>query len=74
MKNQKVCPKCGGTDIVIKDGYAGPYGAGNSIMTGISFFSAVNVDRYICCSCGYTEEWINMEDMEKIKKSNKIHR
>lgn len=74
MKNQKVCPKCGGTDILIVDGSVGGYGTGNNIMLGASIFSAIDVDRYICCSCGYTEEWVNMEDMEKIKKSKKAHR
>ena len=74
MKNTKTCPKCGGSDIVIIDGYVGSYGSGNNIMTGATVFSAVKVDRYICCSCGFTEEWINTEDIEKVKKSKKAHR
>lgn len=60
-------------DIVIVDGYAGAYGSGNNIMTGLSIFSAVPVDRYICCSCGYTEEWIRKEDIEKLRNSSKSH-
>lgn len=71
MKNTKLCPKCGSYDIVRIDGYAGPYGTGNNIMTGNSIFSAVNVNRYICCACGFTEEWIDRNDLEKIKKSKK---
>lgn len=74
MKNQKVCPKCGGSDILIIDGEARGYGTGNNIMLGASIFSAVEVDRYICCSCGYTEEWVNMRDIEAIRKSKKAHR
>ena len=74
MKNQKVCPKCGGSDILIIDGYVGAHGAGNNIMLGVSIFSAIDVDRYICCSCGYTEEWVNMGDIEAIRKSKKAHR
>ena len=54
MKNQRICPKCNGSDIVIVDGYCGPYGSGNNIMTGATIFSGVKVNRYICCSCGYT--------------------
>lgn len=73
MKNTRICPKCGGSDIIIVDGYAGPYGSGNNIMTGATVFSAVNVNRYICCSCGYTEEWINTEDIERVRKSKKAH-
>lgn len=74
MKNKRVCPKCGSTDILVIDGYTGAYGSGNNIITGNTVFSAVNVDRYICCSCGFTEEWINKEDIDKIKKSKKAHK
>ncbi len=73
MKNTKICPKCNGSDILIVDGYAGAYGSGNNIMTGATIFSAVKVNRYVCCSCGYTEEWINKEDSEKVKRSKKAH-
>lgn len=74
MKNTKICPKCNSSDILIVDGYAGAYGSGNNIMTGMTIFSAVKVDRYICCSCGFTEEWINTKDMDKLKKSARAHR
>ena len=74
MKNQKICPKCSESDILIVDGYCGAYGMGNNIMTGASIFSGVKVNRYICCSCGYTEEWINREDIPKVKESKKSHR
>lgn len=74
MKNTRICPKCNSSDILIVDGYAGAYGSGNNIMTGATIFSAVNVNRYICCSCGYTEEWINQEDIEKVKKAKRAHR
>ena len=71
MKNSKQCPKCGSTDIVRFDGYAGAYGAGNNIMTGLTIFSAVEVNRYICCYCGYVEEWVDLEDIKKLKESDK---
>lgn len=74
MKNTKICPKCQFADIVRIDGYSGAYGTGNNIMTGLSVFSAVNVNRYICCRCGFTEEWIDKEDIEKIAKSRKAKR
>ena len=74
MKNTKQCPKCGSGDILIVDGFAGPHGSGNNVMLGISILSAVNVNRYICCSCGFTEEWINKEDLPKVKQSKKAHR
>lgn len=67
MKNSHKCPKCGGTDLLKIPGKAGPYGAGNNIQVGMTYFSAVLVDRYVCCSCGYSEEWINRGDIEKLK-------
>lgn len=74
MKNTKKCPKCSSADIVRIDGYAGAYGSGNNVMVGASIFSAVNVNRYVCCNCGFTEEWIDNEDIEKVKNSKKAKR
>lgn len=74
MKTTKICPKCGSNEIVRIDGYAGAYGSGNNIMLGATIFSAVNVNRYICCRCGYSEEWVDREDIVKIKNSAKAKR
>lgn len=65
MKNSCACPKCGGADIIKIEGNVGPYGTGNNIPTGWKY---TKVHRYLCCSCGYSEEWIDREDIEKIKK------
>lgn len=74
MKMNKTCPKCGSYEIIRIDGNAGPYGVGNNIMVGATIFSAVNVNRYICCNCGYSEEWIDKEDLDKLKNSKKAIR
>ena len=71
MKSSKACPKCGSGEIVRIDGYAGAYGSGNNIMTGRTIFSAVNVNRYVCLNCGFTEEWIDPEDLDKVRKSKR---
>lgn len=68
MKNTKVCPKCHGTDILRIKGNSGAYGSGNNIPAGWSVFSAVLVHRYVCCSCGFSEEWIDLEDIPKLKE------
>lgn len=68
MKNKSICPKCNSSDILLVPGKAGAYGSGNNIQTGMTIFSAVLVHRYICCSCGYSEEWIDKEDIQKLKK------
>jgi len=72
LKKTGVCPKCGGQDILKVKGGAGAYGCGNNIMTGMTIFSAVGVDRYICRQCGFSEEWINTEDMERLENSKKV--
>ena len=33
-----------------------------------SNFSAVLVHRYVCCACGYSEEWIDKEDIPRLKE------
>lgn len=68
MKNKRICPKCNSTDILLVPGKAGAYGSGNNIQTGMTIFSAVLIHRYVCCSCGYSEEWIDKEDIQKLKK------
>ena len=67
MKNTGICPKCNDNDILKVPGKSGAYGSGNNIQVGLTIFSAVLVDRYVCCSCGYSEEWINKEDIETLK-------
>lgn len=71
MKKTGVCPKCGGREILYAPGEAGAYGVGNNIPTGSTIFSRVPVDRYICASCGYTEEWVDGEGLERLKKKLK---
>ncbi len=68
MKNTHRCPKCGNTEILFIEGYAGAYASGNNIMTGLTIFSAVKVDRYVCANCGYSEEWIRREDIPKLRE------
>ena len=67
MKFTKLCPKCNSSDIIKVPGKAGAYGSGNNIMTGWTIFSSVLVHRYVCCSCGYSEEWIDQNDLQKLK-------
>lgn len=74
MKITKICPKCKSSNIVRFDGFSGPYGSGNNLMVGATAFSAVNINRYVCCDCGFTEEWIDKNDLEKVAKSKKAKR
>lgn len=68
MRQSGTCPKCGGTDLIFIPGKAGPYGVGNNIQTGLTNFSAVLVQRYVCGRCGYSEEWVDREDLPRLKE------
>lgn len=71
MKNTNKCPKCGSSGIIKVPGYAGAYGFGNNIMVGMTIKSAVPVDRYLCTNCGFSEEWVDIDNIDKIKKKFK---
>ncbi len=64
MKNENICSKCNNADILRVMGQHEGYGAGNNIKT--SLMKRVGVHRYICCNCGFVEEWIDKDDIEKI--------
>lgn len=69
MKNTGVCPKCGSSDVFLVEGYAGAYNSGNNIQAGLTIFSAIPVDRYVCARCGFSEEWIRTEDIQNARNS-----
>ncbi len=69
MKNSRTCPKCQNNEIIRIPGEARAFGAGNNILVGGTIFSAAKVTRYLCASCGFSEEWIeSIDDIAKIKK------
>lgn len=67
MKINKSCPKCCSMHIIRINGNVGAHGSGNNILTGVTIFSAVKVARYVCCTCGYSEEWIDLEDIPALE-------
>lgn len=58
MKNSGRCPKCDKTDILRIEGEAGRFGQGNNIAVGWTALSSILVTRFLCTSCGFSEEWI----------------
>ena len=68
MKQSKVCPKCRSTEILRVEGYVGAHGTGNNIMLGKTIFSAIAVPRYVCCRCGYAEEWVDSRDLYQLRE------
>lgn len=74
MKQSGICPKCASMDILLIPGYAGAYGSGNYIPVGWTNLSAVKVNRYLCCCCGYSEEWIDKGDIPALVSKYKKRR
>ena len=62
MKTTGRCPKCGSADLLAVE--PGLY---NSFPIG--FFVNAKIQIYVGHSCGYTEEWIAQESMEKLRQS-----
>ncbi len=69
MKNTNICPKCQSTDILRINGEHSFDDVGNNIKIGV--FGQVIVNKYLCCNCGFTEEWVDNDALEKIKKKYK---
>ena len=71
MKNTKQCPKCGSKDLIEIFNDGRPTDSGTGVMIGLTIISAIPYHRYICCSCGYSEQWFNKSNLEKLKQSKK---
>ena len=69
MRNTHRCPKCTAQEVLRIEGRSGGYGGGNDIRVGSPSFRTVKVTRYLCGSCGFSEEWIDSaEDLQKLKE------
>ena len=66
VKRNKICPKCGSNKIIIVPGKKIPAESGRSIMIGQSALSSAIFDRYICSECGYSEEYFDKENIDKL--------
>ncbi len=64
MKNRK-CPKCGSADVLqVGKRYPEPRG-----VMGVTLWSSVAVDDFICGACGFVETYLHdMEDLGQIRK------
>ena len=67
MKNSNQCPKCDSREVVKIPSVVGP--DANLIRVGYWSLAGIYVTRFACCTCGFTEEWIeSSEDLQKLKK------
>ena len=71
MKNTRCCPKCHSENIVRVPDNPSRYTSGNNIYTTtVTLFGKIPVIRYVCCNCGYVENWVeNRHELDKIKKT-----
>ena len=70
MKNTKRCPKCGSQAIVRVPDNAHRYLANSICMTSLAFVKRIPVARYVCCECGYVENWVEYwRAREKLRHS-----
>ena len=68
MKFTHACPKCSSVDIVKVPGRATGYGAGSVIQIGATMFNVAPVSRYVCCNCGFLEDWVDLpEDIARVQ-------
>lgn len=61
MRNAHVCPKCGSRDIVRVPDNAHRYLANSICITKLVTVERVPVARYVCCGCGYVENWVETQ-------------
>lgn len=71
MKNGTPCPKCGSRHIVRVPDNPGRHASGNNIYTTrTTLLGKVPVIRYVCCGCGYVENWVETRrDLEKLRET-----
>ena len=69
MKNTKCCPKCHSGNIVRVPDNPSRHASGNNIYTTtITLFGKIPVIRYVCCDCGYVENWVEKrQELDEIK-------
>lgn len=71
MMDSGRCPKCGACDVVRVPDNPGRYASGNNIYTTRATLAGkVPVIRYVCCSCGYVENWVEgASDRDRIRRA-----
>lgn len=69
MKNRKCCPKCESRNIACVPDDAHRYLANSICITKHVIVERVPVVRYVCCDCGYVEDWIeNQAGRDKVRR------
>lgn len=61
MKKTRKCPKCGSTEIARVPDNAHRYLANSIAITKMGWVKRIPVVRYVCCYCGYLENWVETQ-------------
>ncbi|WP_298033392.1 hypothetical protein [uncultured Dysosmobacter sp.] len=71
MKNTHTCPKCGGRNVIRVPDSPLRHASGNNIYTTtVTLFGKIPVIRYVCCDCGYVENWVETQkELDEIKQA-----
>jgi len=70
MKHGNNCSKCGGNDIRVIAGKL-PLTEHHN-FTKVTPWKNIPIERYLCVSCGFTEEWVEKEEhLEYLAKKAK---
>lgn len=71
MKNSRCCPKCSSHNIVRVPDKQNRHASGNNIYTStVTLMGKIPVIRYVCCDCGYVENWVeNQHECTEIKRT-----
>lgn len=70
MKNTHICPKCGSRDIVRVPDSAHRYLANSICITKPVTVERIPVARYVCCGCGYVENWVeDRGELARVKRA-----
>lgn len=71
MKQGNGCPKCGSHVVVRVPDNPGRHASGNNIYTTrATLLGKIPVIRYVCCDCGYVENWVETRrELEEIRRT-----
>lgn len=62
---ERKCPKCSNSMTIVTVGET----ANSSFIQAAVFREKIMVDRFLCFSCGFTEEWVSAANIERAKKA-----
>ena len=70
MKNTKCCSKCNSQNVVRVPDDAHRYLANSICITKVAWVKRIPVARYVCCDCGYVENWVETQsERDEIRRT-----